>query len=39
MHPILSLSPNVPRKILDKMFRLKSGLTFKTYATLEKFNN
>ena len=30
---------NVPRKILDKMFRLKSGLTFKTYATLEKFNN
>jgi len=26
---------NVPRKILDKMFRLKAGLTFKTYATLK----
>ena len=25
---------NVPRKILDKMFRLNAGLTFKTYATL-----
>lgn len=26
---------NVPRKILDKMFRLKSGLSFKTYAMLK----
>ncbi len=26
---------NVPRKILDKLFRLKAGLTFKTYATLK----
>ncbi|PHS31961.1 MAG: hypothetical protein COA92_07220 [Sulfurovum sp.] len=26
---------NVPRKILDKMFRLKTGLTFKTYATIK----
>jgi len=26
---------NVPRKILDKMFRLKAGLTFKTYASLK----
>jgi hypothetical protein len=25
---------NVPRKILDKMFNLRTGLTFKTYATL-----
>ncbi|RLA61081.1 MAG: hypothetical protein DRQ78_08945 [Epsilonproteobacteria bacterium] len=25
---------NVPRKILDKMFRLRTGLTFKTYAAL-----
>jgi len=25
---------NVPRKILDKMFSLRTGLTFKTYATL-----
>ena len=25
---------NVPRKILDKMFNLKTGLTFKTYASL-----
>jgi hypothetical protein len=25
---------NVPRKILDKMFRLRAGVTFKTYATL-----
>jgi hypothetical protein len=25
---------NVPRKILDKMFRLKAGLTFKTYASI-----
>jgi len=29
---------NVPRKILDKMFRLKAGLTFKTYATLKESN-
>ncbi len=26
---------NVPRKILDKMFRLQVGLTFKTYASLK----
>ncbi len=25
---------NVPRKILDKMFRLKVGLSFKTYASI-----
>ena len=30
---------NVPRKILDKMFRLKSGLTFKTYATLKELDS
>lgn len=29
---------NVPRKILDKMFRLKTGLTFKTYATLKELD-
>ena len=26
---------NVPRKILDKMFRLHAGLTFKTYASIK----
>lgn len=26
---------NVPRKILDKIFNLKTGLTFKTYATIK----
>ena len=26
---------NVPRKILDKLFRLRAGVTFKTYATLK----
>jgi|GEM_PF-1505761 len=26
---------NVPRKILDKMFNLRTGLTFKTYATVK----
>ena len=30
---------NVPRKILDKMFSLRTGLTFKTYATLTEFGN
>ena len=25
---------NIPRKTLDKMFNLRTGLTFKTYATL-----
>ena len=30
---------NVPRKTLDKLFRLKVGLTFKTYATLKENNN
>lgn len=29
---------NVPRKILDKMFRLKTGLTFKTYATVKELD-
>ncbi len=26
---------NIPRKILDKMFNLRTGLTFKTYATVK----
>ena len=26
---------NVPRKILDKLFRLRAGVTFKTYASLK----
>ena len=26
---------NVPRKILDKMFRLRAGVTFKTYAMIK----
>ena len=30
---------NVPRKILDKMFRLRTGLTFKTYATVKELDN
>ena len=30
---------NVPRKILDKMFNLRTGLTFKTYASLTELNN
>lgn len=30
---------NVPRKILDKMFRLKAGLTFKTYASIKEQKN
>jgi hypothetical protein len=30
---------NVPRKILDKMFRLRVGLTFKTYAILKELDN
>ncbi len=30
---------NVPRKILDKMFRLRAGLTFKAYATLKELDN
>ena len=25
---------NIPRKTLDNMFNLRTGLTFKTYATL-----
>ncbi len=29
---------NVPRKILDKMFRLKTSLTFKTYATIKELD-
>ncbi len=34
---VLSIA-NVPRKILDKLFRLKVGLTFKTYATLKELS-
>jgi len=30
---------NIPRKILDKMFNLRTGLTFKTYATLTELGN
>ena len=30
---------NVPRKILDKMFNLRTGLTFKTYASLTELDN
>jgi methylphosphotriester-DNA--protein-cysteine methyltransferase len=30
---------NVPRKILDKMFNLRTGLTFKTYAGLTELGN
>ncbi|MBT8343793.1 MAG: hypothetical protein KJO45_03655 [Sulfurovum sp.] len=30
---------NVPRKILDKMFNLRTGLSFKTYATVKEFEN
>lgn len=30
---------NVPRKILDKMFNLRTGLTFKTYASLTELGN
>ena len=30
---------NVPRKILDKMFNLRTGLTFKTYAGLSELGN
>lgn len=30
---------NVPRKILDKMFRLKAGLTFITYASIKEKEN
>jgi len=29
---------NVPRKILDKMFRLRVGMTFKTYAGIKETN-
>jgi len=29
---------NVPRKILDKLFRLHVGLSFKTYASLKEHN-
>jgi len=35
---VLSIA-NVPRKVLDKMFNLRTGLTFKTYATLAELNN
>lgn len=31
---VLSIA-NVPRKILDKTFRLRAGITFKTYAILK----
>jgi len=30
---------NIPRKVLDKMFSLRTGLTFKTYASLTEFGN
>ncbi|CAA6807006.1 MAG: Unknown protein [uncultured Sulfurovum sp.] len=30
---------NVPRKILDKIFNLRTGLTFKTYASLSELSN
>ena len=30
---------NVPRKILDKLFRLKVGMTFKTYASIRELIN
>ena len=30
---------NIPRKVLDKMFSLKTGLTLKTYATLRELGN
>ncbi|MDB2405588.1 hypothetical protein N9W00_01495 [Arcobacteraceae bacterium] len=29
---------NVPRKILDKMFRLRAALTFKTYASIKELD-
>jgi len=29
---------NVPRKILDKIFNLRTGLTFKTYATVKELD-
>ena len=34
---VLSIA-NVPRKVLDKAFRLKAGLSFKTYATIKELN-
>jgi len=30
---------NVPRKVLDKIFNLRTGLTFKTYASLTELGN
>ena len=30
---------NIPRKIVDKMFSLRTGLTFKTYASLTELDN
>jgi len=30
---------NIPRKILDKMFSLRTGLTFKTYASVKELDN
>lgn len=33
---VLALA-NVPRKILDKTFRLRVGMSFKTYATIREF--
>ena len=35
---VLSIA-NTPRKILDKMFRLRAGLSFKTYATINELDN
>ena len=30
---------NIPRKVLDKIFNLRTGLSFKTYASLSKLDN
>ena len=30
---------NIPRKILDKTFSLRTGLSFKTYAALSELGN
>ena len=38
MDDVLAIA-NVPRKILDKMFNLRTGLTFKTYASLTELNH
>ena len=30
---------NIPRKVLDKIFNLRTGLSFKTYVSLSKLDN